>query len=468
LFDRVASAVKSTVDRATGLKPSAPAQQPPRQVAINEEEKEEKADEVFLERLSGIVKDDGKPDLEAVVEDALPAGVVPIPQIAQASPAAPVDEDPTSGAFLDRLNKMLTSGVYREQPSPPASAPAAPPGLGTVAAVPPGLGTVSAVPPGLEALAEVPGSAPITPPAGLIPKADPNAPPNPMGFAQLPGAPTPTPGPRTAPRPAAPAAAPGAPLAPSATEAMAVLDPPAPAAAAGAPGKPAPERGTTQVASLTPDGEGWAVKEVQMAKVAPALPKQNMRVLAPQDYLKGVTLTVGKSVRIGKEPASMPLANGGDRQGCIRKGGPTTIFCIEQVDWPPEMRATFEVSTIMYIGQRAIIRYDDEKATSVYALYNADGFEAVAALMRQRYGAPTETVKRVIAPLAQPRLTNTTMIWRAVDPATNMITNMEVRQFDDARGGFPDIRHGVVLMSQAWVPPIFPMLSQLEMMRIVK
>jgi hypothetical protein len=116
--------VKSTVDRATGLKPSAPAQQPPRQVAINEEEKEEKADEVFLERLSGIVKDDGKPDLEAVVEDALPAGVVPIPQIAQASPAAPVDEDPTSGAFLDRLNKMLTSGVYREQPSPPASAPA--------------------------------------------------------------------------------------------------------------------------------------------------------------------------------------------------------------------------------------------------------------------------------------------------------------------------------------------------------
>jgi hypothetical protein len=41
---------------------------------------------------------------------------------------------------------------------------------------------------------------------------------------------------------------------------------------------------------------------------------------------------------------------------------------------------------------------------------------------------------------------------------------MEIRQFDDSRVGFPDIRRGAIMLYHAWSEPIFPQLSALELM----
>jgi len=41
---------------------------------------------------------------------------------------------------------------------------------------------------------------------------------------------------------------------------------------------------------------------------------------------------------------------------------------------------------------------------------------------------------------------------------------LEIRKFDDARGGFPDTNRGAILLYRSHAKAIFPQLSQLELM----
>ena len=66
--------------------------------------------------------------------------------------------------------------------------------------------------------------------------------------------------------------------------------------------------------------------------------------------------------------------------------------------------------------------------------------------------------------MGEPRRGNPVAMWQSVDPKTNLVTTLEVRKFDDARGGFPDTDKGVVMLYHAWSSPIFPQLSTLELM----
>ena len=47
-----------------------------------------------------------------------------------------------------------------------------------------------------------------------------------------------------------------------------------------------------------------------------------------------------------------------------------------------------------------------------------------------------------------------------------VITVLEIRKFDDSRGGFPDTNRGAVMLYLANSPPIFPQVSSHELMRI--
>jgi hypothetical protein len=47
-----------------------------------------------------------------------------------------------------------------------------------------------------------------------------------------------------------------------------------------------------------------------------------------------------------------------------------------------------------------------------------------------------------------------------------VITILEIRKFDDSRGGFPDTNRGAVMLYLANSPPIFPQVSAHELMRI--
>lgn len=213
--------------------------------------------------------------------------------------------------------------------------------------------------------------------------------------------------------------------------------------------------------------DGWDVKEVEGA----ALPSE-MPLLASLEptgtVLDGVDLTLGVDITIGQpvgEERLKMLSEETIHKPCIQKGGPETVFCIDKVNWPFALEEDFLVDTIMYQGTRAITRYDAGRSTYYHTLFKTEAFPKVVKFYTETFGPPSEKVDRAIAPLAQPRRDNPTYIWRSREAGTDTITTLEVRQFDDARGGgFPDTKRGVVLLYREHAGTIFPLLSQLELM----
>ena len=177
-------------------------------------------------------------------------------------------------------------------------------------------------------------------------------------------------------------------------------------------------------------------------------------------YLTGITLTLGLSVHLGVPPF---VQGGAQSKPCIEKKNGSLTFCIEDVDWPDGIKPYFQVNSIMYQGAKAIARYDDGVATSYHVIFPTGSYPAVIQYYITKFGNPTKTLNRLIAPLAAPRRENQTAIWQSVDTLTKQVTTLEVREFDDARGAFPDTRRGVVMLYQQWSEPIFPNLSTMDM-----
>lgn len=181
--------------------------------------------------------------------------------------------------------------------------------------------------------------------------------------------------------------------------------------------------------------------------------------------LTDITLTLGESVTL--ENSFPPLDNGTDSQNaCVNKNRRTTQFCIEPIDWPESINEKFIVPTILYNGPMSIVRYDQGTASRIHSLFATEEFEIVRDFFIQKYGFPTETWQRSIAPLAQPRQPNPTLIWRNRDSRTNTVSILELRKYDDSRGGFPDVKRGAVMLYYHNAPPIFPVVSAHELMRV--
>jgi len=208
-------------------------------------------------------------------------------------------------------------------------------------------------------------------------------------------------------------------------------------------------------------------KITKLAKTDAPLPmrQRNPRPeLLSRTSLTGTVLTMGESVSLEN---SLPPGGGIDPgNSCVKKNRGTTLFCVEPVDWPEDIRPKFVVPTILYTGPMAIVRYDQGTASRLHALFPSNEFSAVSQYYQKRYGPPTEIWKRSIAPLAQPRRENPTLAWRNRDPRTNAVTILEVRQYDDTRGGFPDTQRGAVMLYLANSPSIFPQVSSHELMRL--
>ncbi len=181
--------------------------------------------------------------------------------------------------------------------------------------------------------------------------------------------------------------------------------------------------------------------------------------------MKGVVLSLGRSVSL--ENSFPPAGDGIDPfNRCVKKNRGTTLFCLETVDWPENMQADFLVPTILYTGQKAIARYDQGIASRFHALFPAESFKRVAAYFHKRFGAPTDVWNRSIAPFAKPRQDNPTLAWRSIDAKTGAVTVLEIRKYDDSRGGFPDTNRGAVMLYLANTPSIFPQVSSHELMRL--
>lgn len=223
--------------------------------------------------------------------------------------------------------------------------------------------------------------------------------------------------------------------------------------------------GSVKIASRT-EGDPktyWPI--TRLTKTDPPVSGQRRPSALTRTSLTDVTLTMGESVHL--DNIFPPGRDGLDPNNeCVKKNRGTTLFCIEPIDWPLDIRQSFVITTILYTGSMAIVRYDQAAATRLHSLFQSSDYDKVVAHYQNRFGEPTEILKRSIAPLAKPRQDNPTVSWRSRDERTNAVTVLEIRQFDDTRGGFPDTNRGAVMLYFTTSPSIFPQVSSHELMRL--
>ena len=225
-----------------------------------------------------------------------------------------------------------------------------------------------------------------------------------------------------------------------------------------------PTQGQVAARQQSKSASPWPVTNLAKNDSRPAINRRPRPAMLSRTSLTGVNFTLGESVSLEN---SLPPDDGVDADNqCVKKNRGTTLFCIEPVDWPENLSPKFVVPTILYTGTMAIIRYDQGMASRLHALFPSAEFDTVAQFYQSRYGEPTEIWKRSIAPLAEPRRDNPTLAWRSRDPKTNAVTILELRQYDDTRGGFPDTSRGAVMLYMANSPAIFPQVSSHELMRL--
>ncbi len=208
------------------------------------------------------------------------------------------------------------------------------------------------------------------------------------------------------------------------------------------------------------------------AKITSPRAKPAKTVRPPAKYLSGIKLTIGEFAGLGQPliPNKMSLIRRSRAlkkpAACINKNHGALAFCIESVNWPEKIKSYFVVDSVIYQGTKTVVRYDNGIATFFHTLFPTTSFKAVTSYYQYVLGPPTSMLKRSIAPLAEPRRDNPTYIWKSENPVTRQITTLEIRKFDDARGGFPDTRNGVIMLYGDSSLPIFPQLSTVETMLI--
>jgi|GEM_PF-1447342 len=215
-----------------------------------------------------------------------------------------------------------------------------------------------------------------------------------------------------------------------------------------------------------PAPESWQVKNVQTARLpADQATEQAFDDLRTETLLSGAGMTIGNASNLGRTiPTIFDEAD--LKKSCIFKRRNTITVCIEPLDWPEALAPIVIVNTVMYQGLNAIVRYDKGVVSRYHVLFPAEAFDTVISHFVSKYGSPSEVWRRTIAPLAAPRQENPTVVWRNMNPATQALTTLEIRKFDDTRGGFPDTQRGVLMLYAAGADPVFPQVSSLELMRL--
>jgi hypothetical protein len=226
---------------------------------------------------------------------------------------------------------------------------------------------------------------------------------------------------------------------------------------------------TTSAGKLDKNGEStkkeigdWSVKNVQKTQVIPRKPNKRVVRELPDNRLD-VLLSLGNTMALGKAPPPQAPAPW-YYKSCTNKKQSSTVFCIEPLDWPKDIQPYLLTDSILYDGNQSIVRYDEGAATYFHILFPSQSYPLIIKYFSSRYGTPTQKLKRFIAPLAEPRRINPTVIWQSIAPVTNLLTTLEVRMYDDNRGGFPDTKRGAVYLYHEWSQPVFQQLSVVELM----
>ncbi len=231
------------------------------------------------------------------------------------------------------------------------------------------------------------------------------------------------------------------------------------------PAEPAPEQPPAQQAMALPTAPGPGQWNSPLSWAEQRPEDQRQLPDATGKPLNEVTLAVAGDMALGKrlrvEEKISGLAHG---KACVSKLRGVIVFCVEPVAWSEDVASYFDVNTILYQGKHIIVRYDDGRATNMQVVFPTEGYDAVVDHFISLFGPPTDVWRRRIAPLASKRQENPTVVWRSSLVVAGRVALLEVRLFDDTRGGFPDTKHGAVLLHYSDSKPIFPRLSTLDLM----
>ena len=154
--------------------------------------------------------------------------------------------------------------------------------------------------------------------------------------------------------------------------------------------------------------------------------------------------------------------------GCIEKRSLGSHFCVEPVAWPAEAATSFNISSAIYLGEQAVVRYDRGRATQAYAIFAIDQFVNVIKHLQKVFGPPSSKDIVWMHMLEAPRIPNPTFRWKHVSSDGEVETFLEVRNFDNYRKSYADTKNGFILLTRKGMPDMFTQLSTMDLMRLEK
>lgn len=217
----------------------------------------------------------------------------------------------------------------------------------------------------------------------------------------------------------------------------------------------APEQTASLTQTLTPESPAVTTKPVP-PEVSPPSPTPS-----PEIVLRADDMVFGDIGRLGKKL-------GGDRIGqrdCISKPAWGSTFCIENIDWPDEIRESFGNLSFYAGGGRAIVRYDGARASQYHVLFPVSSFNRLAQYFKHKLGPASESPEIWTSMLGEPRRFNKTFRWRAPVKDGNGYVMVEMREIDDLRWSAPpDVHHGVVRLYREGARTVFELLTTADLL----
>jgi len=148
---------------------------------------------------------------------------------------------------------------------------------------------------------------------------------------------------------------------------------------------------------------------------------------------------------------------------CFDKTFIGRTHCVHKVDWPESLRDTFNSGTVLYGGTKAIVGYDQGRATRLYALFAEADFDMVVSHFQQIMGTPHHRAQRKLHTLKGPHLENEFVLWHMSQSSSgDGPVTVEIRRYDDIRQTFPDTKNGVVRIFFDQTLPLFKRISPLD------
>lgn len=170
---------------------------------------------------------------------------------------------------------------------------------------------------------------------------------------------------------------------------------------------------------------------------------------------------LGSDIHLGQSTAKLSK-----QAQCFTKNRGMVTYCVNPTKWHPPLDRHFDVSTHLYKGQKAIVQFDGDIATRLYALFNSEGFQQVIRYFEEKFGPPTHHFGRTTRTLKQGDVDNPTYVWRKENEVEGLTEVFEIRQIADTRGSLPDLQRGSIRVYYEGARSIFSLSSDLDFMEL--